>query len=478
MRIKKTSESISIARLAILSIILLFSCFVHLSLIGSILSEPFELEPSSHLLGSKTHPVEAPEIKGYWDPYFHDTDRVPRGLDFFSIYQAGYNFTHGMSVYYGVREHSYGPEHLVVPYFSGFRYLPYYAVIYGSLLSLVPPWPSYWMWICTVECLLLLNIAIIWHLIQSKEIAIVLSALWLGFTPYYIELHIGQQSMITVTLLHLTALFHVRSKFSCRDLSYNISVIWKLNTVIFIPIWFKLKRFKSIGTLVVFSLLLSIPYYLIVPGSFAEFSSYFHHKFIAAGPNCHGIMALWIAIWQDAELPPQILSEFLLLWKWSIYIAAIAATIIPRRIAFLPSLAMWICVYFLTYQYVWEHHYILMLPAYSMIASSFKPRFWIIPCILHALPSPYYWFNISDMQMPQEAWNTMQDLLYYGFRPVPVLFLFIVLAIQNIFTSSQAYFDPADNHPQIDLLSKFRRITPHPQLSNIPDTFPEDSPSE
>ncbi len=406
---------------------LLLSCIIHLSLLISLFSEPFELQHDVNLSGSRSHPIEQPASKGFWDPFFHDTDRVPRGLDFFSIYQAGYNFRHGMSVYYGVREHRYGTEHLVVPYFSGFRYLPYYAVFYGGLLSITSPWTSYWCWIVCIEIMMLFNLHSMRKLFTDANLLRLTRAAWLSFTPYYVELHIGQQSMVTVTLLLLCAIAERRSQFAHRDFFYGMSVLWKLNTILFLPIWMKLWRIKSILALMLVMFFLSAPYFFYVPGSFSEFASYFHHKFIAAGPNSQGFTALIVSLWQNTDLPPDVLPNVLSLWKYVIIGTAIATTFIPKRINVLRALPMWICVYFLTYQFVWEHHYIMMLPAYTMLVASSRRARWLIPALFHMSPTPYFLFNNPMRSMPQETWSAFQDLIYYGFRTIPVLIVFLLL---------------------------------------------------
>lgn len=406
---------------------LLLSIVVHLSFLVSLFSEPWVLQHNINLSGSRSHPIEQPAHQGFWDPFFHDTDRVPRGLDFFSIYQAGYNFRHGMSVYYGVREHRYGSEHLVVPYFSGFRYLPYYAVLYGGLLSMAAPWTAYWLWVVFVEILLIFNLHAIRILFIDEKLLRLTRAVWLSFSPYYIEMHIGQQSMVTVTLLTMCAIAHRESRPYKRDFFYGLSVLWKLNSILFIPIWIKLRRFRSIMVLMLVMVILSAPYFLVVPGSFSEFASYFHHKFVAAGPNSQGFTALFVSIWQDTGLSATDLPIALSIWKYLMIGLAVATTFLPKRINVLRVLAMWICIYFLTYQYVWEHHYVMMLPVYTMLVASSGRVRWLIPALFHIAPTPYFFFNDPTRSMPQETWSVFQDLLYYGFRTAPVAIIFFTL---------------------------------------------------
>ncbi len=402
-----------------------------------------------HLEGSRTHPQEKEEYKGIWDNWFHDTDRVPRGLDFFSIYQSGYNFSHGMSVYYGVREHRYGNEFLVVPYFSGFRYLPAYAYTYGYVLSMARPWTSYWIWLLCVELLLLFNIFLISKYEAPRYLKILVTGLWLAYSPFYVELHIGQQSMVTVTLLHLMGYFHIIRWTRSRDTGYIFSVLWKLNTLIFLPLWVKFKRFNPLLILFSLVLILSLPYFMVVPGSFAEFSSYFHHKFIALGPNSMGLWAFAGTLVQKLTPHSPWLGNALKIWSLIILSCAGLVTLLPRRINFIYGIALWTSVYFLSYQYVWEHHYVMMLPAVTLLTLHDRSWKWLIPGIFFALPTPYIFLNDPSLPMPQINWSIFELFLYHGIKVIPAAAIFGILA----FRMARGKIGEEQNSDQLDLKS-------------------------
>lgn len=423
-------------------VVLCFAVCLHLLIIGSLLSEPFALEHGKTLVGSRSHPRETDPSRGYLDAWFHDTDRVPRGLDFFSIYQAGRNFLRGQSVYYGVREHRLGEDALVVPFFSGFRYLPAYACIFGSMLNLLPPWHSYWTWVLFVELLLLLNIHATKWLPVSPVIRRHIIAMWLAYSPYYVEIHIGQQSMVTVTLLHLCMIAHVNHRPAIRNGTYIASVLWKINTLLFLPLWIKFKQWRTILILICVTLVLSAPYFLAVQDSFQEFWSYFHHKFIATGPNSLGFWAFLSQFLLHSNLDHALIKHILTVWSLAVCVLAAAATLLPQKIHFPLMLSMWICVYFLTYQYVWEHHYVLMLPVFSAGMLVQPLRKWtVLLWLLCALPTPYRLLNIPALSMPQVHWNLLQRTLYHGMKIIPVLLFFFRL----VFSSFNRMHEPADS---------------------------------
>lgn len=445
---------------------------VHLLFLGSLLSEPWILEHGVNLSGSRSHPQEVPEFKGYMDPLFHDTDRVPRGLDFFSIYQSGHNFLNGTSVYYGVRVHSQGDNALVVPYFSGFRYLPVYAYTYGVLLNIFPPWISYWTWILCIELLLGLNLYIVLKLNIERHLKSFLLFAWLAYSPFYIEIHIGQQSMVTVTLIHLVVLAYNKGCNWQRDLSYIGSVIWKINTILFIPIWVKFKRYYSILALILLTIGLSLPYFILVEGSFPEFTSYFKHKFIAVGPNSLGFWALAAATMQRLGLNHDLIKQILSLWTLLMLTFCSLMTLVPRRIKFQNLLAMWLCTYFLTYQYVWEHHYVMMLPVFSLLIDNHRLRKWMIPVwFFCAIPTPYLLLNSSSMAMPQLNWSFLQMVIYHSVKVIPVFILFVRIAVEEI-RSPEKSTEP--QHDFIQIL--FRHQESHEtevlqHSTNLPEEF-------
>ena len=411
-------------------IFFILSLGLHLLMLISLFSEPFALEHPVSLTGSRSHPQEKAEIKGFLDSFFHDTDRVPRGLDFFSIYQAGYNFSEGISVYYGIRKHKFGDRYLVVPYFSGFRYLPIYAYSYGYLLTMLEPWNAYWTWICFVELLLLFNVFLVFIFLKNHNLKLLVSGMWLAYSPYYIELHIGQQSMVTVTLLHLAGILHLRKNYLTRDLTYISSVIWKLNTIIFLPILIKFRRWYSLGFLLILIFLVSTPYFMLVPGSFSEFFSYFHAKFIAIGPSSFGFWAFASSLMQKVNMPNATIRMVLVIWTLIILTISSLTTLLPKKTSFTYLLCIWLCTYFLTYQYVWEHHYVMLLPVFSLLMLYEPSGIWVAIWLLCAVPTPYFFFNVESLKMPQLNWSLSMEFLYHGIKILPVLVLYLLLIIR------------------------------------------------
>lgn len=382
---------------------------------------------------------------GALDFMFHDATRdYGKGFDFFTIYQAGYNFLHGMNIYFGVREHSYGPEHLVVPYFSGFRYLPFYAYTYGVVLTLVSPWTAYWLWIAFIEGLLLFNIALTKRLAPTRAAFYQGAGMWLAYSPLYLEWFMGQQSMVTVTLLHLIGYGFVRGRQRLSDWGYIGSALWKLNTLMALPLFIRLKRYRMLLILGGIMIVSSAPYFALMDGSWREFALYFKVKMIADGPNAQGLWALSAMLYKRAGLNTASLLPALKLMTWCIIGVSGLATIIRGSSNPVRLLSIWICTFYLSYRYVWEHHYIIILPLVVLLWVHFHSKAALVAWALVALPTPFALFNIPGVSMPQSQWTWQQDFLMHS-KVLPVLGLWLVLCMHEIYpvlTGRERLFDP------------------------------------
>jgi len=119
--------------------------------------------------------------------------------DFFGIYQAGSNLVRGYSIYDSADYLHEAPQ--AVPFYYFYRYLP--PTAYGAaLLTLLPPWGAYWLWVAVNEALIaLVVLSILRGRRWPAERRWVAAALWLGFFPLCIEQIMGQFSLTMAVLL-------------------------------------------------------------------------------------------------------------------------------------------------------------------------------------------------------------------------------------------------------------------------------------
>ena len=133
---------------------------------------------------------------GWLNPLFNDTcHRFGPGGDFFSLYAASVKAHAQESVY------TVGGHVETVPYAYAFRYAPLVAYTLGAALSFLPAIGAYAAWLIACELALLRNVRLTLALAPDKKTGYVAAALWLLFTPYYLELFVGQFTFITASLV-------------------------------------------------------------------------------------------------------------------------------------------------------------------------------------------------------------------------------------------------------------------------------------
>lgn len=123
------------------------------------------------------------------------------------------------------------------------------------------------------------------------------------------------------------------------------------------------------------------------------------------------------------------------IWAFAIGALALLATFAQRRFDPILNLALWIATYFLVYTDVWEHHYVMLLPALVLLVM-LRPRFAplaLATFVLVALPTPYWLFErlsgdpneVRDVLYsdPQHAWSSAEILANHLSKALPTLVL-------------------------------------------------------
>ena len=375
-------------------------------------------------------------------PYFFDSTVLTggRGLDFYSIYQAGYNARHGWDIYEGDAEHIT----VVVGHFTPYRYLPVVAYTVGAALSLLPPLTAYKAWVVLLELTLLGCAALTWRRTRADpDLAARLVAMWLVFTPFYLELFLGQFSLIQGALI-LGMLLAVAGRprqtageplagqrTQWFDGLWTASVLWKINTAVFAPLWLRLGRWRPVAVMLALVVVTTLPYFLIFPAHARELLANNFGATVAgyelgnlgfrqlvfealavvgAGPVAQRLTQLAVVAAVGG------LSLALTWWRPKAPVAAL--------------LSLWLAAYFLASPQVWEHHYIMLLPA-VVVAYRARPG-WALAglWLLLALPTPFGFIGLQPIIAAnrdlrafalQPAW---QPLIQHAAKALPTLALF------------------------------------------------------
>lgn len=374
-------------------------------------------------------------------PYFFDATVLSggRGLDFYSIYQAGYNARHGWDIY----EIDPAKVEIVVPYFTPYRYLPIVAYTVGAALSLLAPLTAYKAWVVVLELTLLGCAAVTAYATRhDRDRAARLTAMWLVFTPYYLELFMGQFSLIQGALVlgMLLAADRLDRRIAedqrlgpGRVLGglWAVSVLWKINTVVFAPVLARLGRWRALAAAAALAALTTLPYFVVFPAHARDLIANNFGQAVAGHELGNlGFRQLVFELLAAAGAEAAVQRAV----QWAVVAAvggtALAITLRRGRMRAADLLCLWLAAYFLASPQVWEHHYVMLLPA-VVVAYRTRPGPWLLAMwLLLALPTPFGFMDLQSLIAAnhdlrafalEPAW---QPIVQHAAKALPALGLF------------------------------------------------------
>ncbi len=369
-------------------------------------------------------------------PLFFDATATQgrRGWDFFALYQAGHNVLTGISAY----ESDGAKIDMIIPEgrYTPFRYLPLPAYTAGVILNLVPPRWAFRLWVAFIELCLLACVAITCKLVADPDRRLKLVAVWLCYTPYYLELYMGQFSIVQSLLFFLLLFFALKKSNWGIDASWIGSVLWKQNTALLLPLMIRLKRWRTLVLLAILVTLTSAPYFALFPGSFAAF----WRNFDSAPPwfqlgNLGFRQLVFDAMWAVADTFHVALSQAAYIHVQTIVMLVFVSwpgllLLLDRRPDLVTHAGLWMTSYFLIYHHVWEHHYVMLLPVLVTLMMQRRSRWLWAFYVLLALPTPFYLIDPHGRAsfVPEMRWTPLrplwQDLVYHSSKAVPTLLFY------------------------------------------------------
>jgi hypothetical protein len=372
---------------------------------------------------------------GFWNGFTFDSVATQgrRGWDFYALYQAGRNALDGVSVYQSDND----KINVVVPLYTPYRYLPLPALSLGVLLNALPPLWAYRLWVAVVEAVLLGCILALWRRAGDPALAARLAALWLCYTPYYLELYLGQFSLLQGALVLVMLLATLAPPLGWRyDLAWTLSLLWKQNSGLFLPVYLRQRRWR--GLLVAGGIVLatSLPYFALTPGTLSAFLGNFQSAPLAPNLGNLGVrQALYSAL---SALSPALGAAAhegaQRLWVGGVMAVGVWLTWRARPIDPLLALCLWTTSFFLLYHQVWEHHYVLLLPVLSVLTLRTRARgvlllgFWLAMWTPYILLDPH---GLAAYHAPLR-WTPLSppllDVLYHASKAAPTLALWGYLA--------------------------------------------------
>jgi hypothetical protein len=363
-------------------------------------------------------------------PLFNDASlRKGIAADFFAVYQAGYNAKEGESVYL------YN-EGVATPYSYAFRYLPFIAYVVGIPLTFLEPFAAYYLWVVVYEALLALNVYLTYKLCNKFPIFLIASIPWLLFTPYLLELYMGQWTFLLASFLFYS-IYGMLTQSKSKYL-FTITPLIKPNALLFAPPFIRHKQWGVLFATGSITALASVPYFLLFPEDVAVFMLNFSDAIYSHGGNL-GLKSLYAYVVAGLLQVPNPA-------RWFLYFTLLAGiftiflTFRYRNIVL--HFTLWVCLFFMIYKDVWEHHYVLLMPIFALIISTritdarelMSKRNLLFGCsfLLIALPSLFVLQLALSPEGLQEP-NVLHPvfvILYHSTKILGVLLLYIWSVLQ------------------------------------------------
>lgn len=369
---------------------------------------------------------------GWLNPLFNDaTHRLGQGADFFGVYQTAYDAWRGQSIYrYAIPDFTQ-----VVPYFYGFVYWPIVAYLAGVFL-LLPPWTAYWAWVGFLCLLVLVALALTWRETTTGRERVLVTLMWLCYTPLYLEWHMGQFTLALAGLTYAMLLAYEANRLAAGDCWWVAGVLWKQLGAYLAPLLLRLKRWRTLGLAAALGLVSTVPYFLLFPEDWTFYWDAQQHPIVIHAGNL-GFQAWLVDLTQRFPLLARPISGsfsgvdlLVALWTLGVVVVALWATLRPRRCPLLETTTLWITVYLLTFKHVWEHHFVWLLPFLVLLVLRRRRLIEFLLYLLLAAPTPFRLFDLPTGSLdPQPYWSTAVSAVYHASKAWPALALFVVLVV-------------------------------------------------
>lgn len=369
-------------------------------------------------------------------PFFNDASHTRRGFDFGVFYLAGQALAQHRDIY-------------AVEGAFGYRYLPVFAQTFGRLYALVAPLPAYVLHLCIGELLLAANVWLTWRLCSQPLLRARAVCMWLSFSPYFLEMYIGQVSFWAASALYWLMAALRENRPYRQAAIWATSILIKPNMLILLPALLRMRYLRPTGLALAAAGLASLPYFLSYPNALTSFVQTNLQAGHFKGALTHaGNVGLWGSLVRmGAHFSNAPLSELTTLADLPLW-AALPAYAMPalgslaalyvswrsRSDDPVLHLSLWMSTYFLVYKDVWEHHYVFLLPVIIALYMSRSDARLLGLYVALALPTPFILFDVQPGVYgpidPERSWDMATSLIYRSAKLVPTLLLWVYVAQQ------------------------------------------------
>jgi hypothetical protein len=358
---------------------------------------------------------------------YHDVARTSGpGADLFALYQAGVNASRGSSVYEA------GEDPQVTPYSYPYRYLPVTAHTLGRALAILPPRAAYVGWVLVTELTLVLVVLAFRRASLDATLRTWGTATLLLSSPYWLELYMGQFTMVAASLTCLGVLAWTRPDRarSASAVLMVAAVLLKVFPLVTLPA-FITKRSGLTLSLVTIAILVAtnLPLFAGDPASVEAFwSKNFLGEPVGLDAGNHSFLYVVFLGRQllggSWNLP--LWGAVTIVWRVAVLAGSAALVLRARDLAVEIGAGALLLAHFVSYFQVWEHHLSAAVLAGLLVCVGLERagrrreyRIALAATVALAFPTPFAWLP-SD----PSAWNSLHRVLPPLAKTVPLLVLF------------------------------------------------------
>lgn len=354
---------------------------------------------------------------GFLDPLFNDsTHRLPRGVDFYAVYQKAHEYSIGKSLYTDVDYRD--RVHFVVPYCAPhYRYLPSWGWFMSITFCRMEARSAYWLWVVLCEAMLLVCL---WMFLRRTDDPVRRAgfvAIWLCYSPFYLELFVGQFTFMATALITLSLLAFEDKREWRGAVWLTLSIALKYVGVFLLAPLFLLGKWRQVLAIVGAVAVILLLYFVPNPGDWSYFTGVATYgtpnQFHAGNLGLQGLLGnVFKALPYDLReaaagtairffllrVIPGLVVLFLLWVTWRY----------RSEKNFIPLCLLWLTAYFLIGTDVFEHHHVILLPVFAF-AWLKRPSRWLwVFYVWIALPTIFVFVDIHEL--PHQVFVEVENI--------------------------------------------------------------------
>jgi hypothetical protein len=328
--------------------------------------------------------------------------------------------------------------------------MPLIAWVFAGISAAVPVSTLDVLWPLVLEALLWLAV---WITLRAHRFGVrryVAAAMWLAFTPFLLELHLGQVSMVMAVGILLLLLDALGARplgrgFVARralDLVWAGTITVKAFTGLLVIPYARARQYARLLVGLVLVAATSGLLFALHPEELRGYLAVNGGAFLAqVHPGAMSLQALVRSI-TDPALPAWWRGERVVLGPLdlacgnlpcalvvaTVLVIALWVTLRLRREELFRGLALWVAAFFLLYRQVWEYHYLMLLPVVACIYLASGKRWTVVAWALMALPTPYA--LLAGLGIAAESSPVWA--LYHAMKPAAALLTFGFLVARPV----------------------------------------------